>query len=105
VQAYITPEVLPHASISSDDETHSTEEPGCWYHPWHDSDVFTRMKDDVDATDGAGLDSDVGMARDGNDEDDADKQEDAEEEEDEEEEEEEDENENEDDGKEPWTIG
>jgi len=88
-------------SISSDDDTDSTELDG-ENDSERDSDVDMRMEDDVDAPDGVDLDGDVHMERDGEDEED-------EEEEDgnreEEVDEEEYEDEDEDNGKEPRTIG
>jgi hypothetical protein len=84
-------------SISSDDDTDSTESDGKY-----DSglDVDMCMEDDVDAQDGVDIDGDVDMERDGEDGED-------EEEEDEKEEEvvDEDEEKDEDNGKEPRTIG
>ena len=93
-------------SISSDDNTDSTESDG-EYDSEHDLDEHMGMQDYVDAPDGIDLDGDVDMERDSGDE-----EEENEEEEDEkqeykdveDEEEEEAENENEDDGKEPHTI-
>ena len=81
-------------SISSDDDTDSTEESDSEFDSELDPDVDMRMEDDVDAPDSVDLDGDVAMERDGNDDVEEDEQE-----EDEEEEEEED------DGKEPRTIG
>jgi len=94
---YLEPKAPRAVSMSSDDDTDSTEQSDSKYDSEHDSDVDMRMENDVDAPDGVELDGDVDMARDG----------DAEEEEDEEEENEEevDEDEEEDDGKEPRTIG
>ena len=80
-------------SISSDDDTDSTEESDSECDSELDPDLDMRMEDDVDAPDGVDLDGDVDMERDGDDQVEEDEQE-----EDEEEEEE-------DDGKEPRTIG
>jgi hypothetical protein len=110
-------------SISSDDDTDSTEESGSksYYRP--DSNVHLCMENDLDTMYSIDLDGDVDMARDGDDEKEEDGDEEDEEEEDEEEEEndndndndndydndndneDEDEDEDEDDGKEPQTIG
>jgi len=84
-------------SISSDDDTDSTESDGDYD---SELDVDMCMEDDVDAPDGVDIDGDVDMERDGEDGED-------EEEEDEREEEvvDEDKEEDEDNGKEPRTIG
>ena len=93
-------------SISSDDDTNSTEVSNSEYDSEHDSDVHMRMEDDVDAPDGVDLDGDVDMERDGDDEEEEDEEEeDEEKEDDDEEEEEEEEDKDEDDAKEPRTIG
>jgi len=101
-------------SISSDDDTDSTEKSDGEYDSEHDSDVDMCMEDDVDAPDGVDFDGDVDMERDGDDDEEEDNEEEDNEEEDEEKEdeeevEEEDEDEeqdkDEDDGKEPRTIG
>jgi len=98
-------------SISSDDDTDSTQKSDGKYDSEHDSDVDMRMEDDVDAPCAVDLDGDVDMERDGDDEEEEDEVEEDEEEEDEEEEDEEEEDEDEeqdeddDDGKEPRTIG
>jgi len=88
-------------SIFSEDDTDSTKL-DVEYDSEHESDVYKRMEDDVDALDGVDLDGDVDMERDGEDEEDH-------EEEDEKEEEAVDENEDEDEdedyGKDPGTIG
>jgi hypothetical protein len=86
-------------SISSDDDTDSTEKSDSEYDSELDPDVDMRMEDDVDAPDAVDLNGDVDMERDGDDD-----EEENEEEEDEEKEDEE-ENKDEDDGKEPQTIG
>jgi hypothetical protein len=83
-------------SISSDDDTDSTESDG-EYDSELDPDVDMRMEDDVDAPDGVDLDGDVDMERDGDDEEEEDEKK--------EDEEEEEVDEDEDDGKEPRTIG
>jgi hypothetical protein len=83
-------------SISSDDDTDSTESDG-EYDSELDPDVVMCIEDDVDAPDGVDLDGDVDMERDGDDE--------AEEDEKKEDEEEEEVDEDEDDGKEPRMIG
>jgi len=98
---YLEPEEPRAVSISSDDDTDSTEESDGKYDSVHDSDVDMCMENDVDALDGVELDGDVDMARDSDDE----EEEDEEEENEEEENEDEDEDEDEDDGKEPRTIG
>ena len=82
-------------SISSDDETDTTEESYIEYDSELDSDVDMRMEHDVDAPDGVDSDGDADMVTDGDDE----------EEEDEQEEDEEEEDEDKDDGNEPQTIG
>jgi len=84
-------------SISSDDDTDSTESNGDYD---SELDVDMCMEDDVDAPDGVDIDGDVDLERDGEDGED-------EEEEDEREEEvvDEDEEEDENNGKEPRTIG
>ena len=90
-------------SISSDDDTDSTELDG-EYDSELDPDVDMRMEDDVDAPDGVDLGGNVDMERDGDDdEEEDDGKEDDEEVEKEDEDEEEDLDE--DDGKEPRTIG
>jgi len=106
---YLEPEALPAVSISSDDDTDSTELDGK-YDSELDPDVDMRMEDDVDAPDSVDLDGDVDMERDSDDEEEEDKEEEDEKEEeevdeDEEEDKDEEEDEDEDDGKEPWTIG
>jgi hypothetical protein len=83
-------------SISSDDDTDSTESDG-EYDSELDPDVDMRMEDDVDAPEGVDLDGDVDMERDGDDEEEEDEKK--------EDEEEEEVDEDEDDGKEPRTIG
>jgi len=89
-------------SISSDDDTASTESDG-EYDSELDPDVDMRMEDDVDAPDGVDLDGDVDMERDGDDEEEEDEKKEDEEEEEVDENEEEDKDE--DDGKEHRTIG
>ena len=86
-------------SISSDDDTDSTEKSDGEYDSELDPDVDMRMEDDVDAPDGVDLDGDVDMERDGDDDEEEDEEEEDEEKEDEEE------DKDEDDGKEPRTIG
>ena len=89
-------------SISSDDDTDSTESDG-EYDSALDPDVDMRMGDDVDTPDGVDLDGDVDMNRDRDDEEEEDEKKDNEVEEEVGEDEEEDKDE--DDGKEPRTIG
>ena len=81
-------------SISSDDDTHTTESHSK-YDSQCDPDVDLCMEDDENKQDGIDIDCDVDMERD----------DDNYEEEDEEEEDEEEEDEDEDDGKEPRTTG
>jgi len=81
-------------SISSDDDTHTTESHSK-YDSQCDPDVDLCMEDDEDKLDGVDIYCNVDMERD----------DDNKEEEDEEEEDEEEEDEDEDDGKEPRTIG
>jgi len=88
-------------SISSDDDSHTTEESDGKYESEHDSDVDMCMVDDVDTLCGIDLDGNLDMAWDGDDEEKEDEEEKDEEEEDKDEEEAEDE----DDDKEPRTIG
>jgi len=106
---YLQPEASPAVSISSDDDTHSTEKSDSEYDSEHDSDVDMRMEDDVDTADGVDSDGDVDMERDCDDDEEEDDEEEDEEKEDEEEVEDEDEDEevdkDEDDGKQPRTIG
>jgi len=91
-------------SISSDDDTNSTEWDG-EYDSELDSDVDLRMDDDVDAPDGVDLDGIVDIERVGADENDEEGEDEKQEEEvDEDEEEDEDDDEDEDNGKEPQTI-
>jgi hypothetical protein len=82
-------------SISSEDDTNSTEESDSKFDLQLDPDVYMHKEDDVDAWDGVDLDGDVDMERDGDDEVQKEEQE----------EDEEDEDQDEDDGKEPRTIG
>jgi len=84
-------------SVSSDDDTNSTEESDGKYDPELDCVVDMRMEDDAETPDRVDFDGDVDMERDG--------ENDEEEDEQGEDEEEEDEDEEEDNGKEPWTIG
>jgi len=92
-------------SISSDDDTDSTEELDGQYDWKHDSDVGMRMEHDVDEPCGVDFDGDVDMERDDDDEEEEDKDEEDEVEKDEEEEDEDEEqDEDEDDCKEPRTI-
>jgi hypothetical protein len=82
-------------SISSEDDTESTESDGK-YDSELDPNVDMRMDDDVDAPDGIELEGDVDIERDSdNDEEDDEEKEDEEEVEDQ----------HEDDGKEPQTLG
>ena len=55
-------------TIASDDDTDSTKESVGKYDTALDSDVVMRMEDDVDAPDGIGLDGDVDIETDGDDE-------------------------------------
>jgi len=96
-QVLLEPEALPAMSISSDDDTDSTEESDGEYNSEHDSDVDMRREDDVDKIYGVVVNGVVDMVTDGDD----DLEEDEEEQDDEDEEEE---DENKDDGKEPRTI-
>ena len=75
-------------SISSDDDTDSSESDG-EYDSEHDSDVYMHMENDVHAPDGIDLHGDVDMERDGDNTEEDDEQEEDEEKEDEEEEDEE----------------
>jgi len=95
-QVYIEPEASPTMSISSDDDTDSTNLDGK-YDSELDGDMC--MEDDVDAPDSVDIEGDVDMRRDCEDEED-------EEEKDQKEEEvvEKDEEEDEDNGREPRTI-
>jgi len=101
-QVYLEPDASPAVSISSDDDTDSTESDG-EYDSELDPDVDMRMQDDVYALDGVDLDGDGDMERDGDDaeEEDEKKEDEKEEEVDEDEEE----NKDEDDGKEHRMIG
>jgi len=114
------PEVSPAVTISSGDDTDSTEESDGEYDSEHDSHVNMLVEDEVDAPYGTDLDCNVDMERDCNDvekedeqeedeheedEEKEDEQEEEMEEEEEEEEENEEEDEDEDDGKDPQTIG
>jgi len=96
-------------SISSNDETNSTQKSDGEYDSERDPHVHMPMEDDVDAPDGVDLDGDLDMERDGdNDEEEAEEEEDEEKEDEEvveEENEDEEEDKDEDDGKEPRTIG
>ena len=106
---YLETEASPTVSISSNDDTDSTEKLDGEYDSELDPDVDMRMEDDVEALDGVDLSSDFDMERDGDDDEEVAEEEEDEEKEDEEEVEEEDEDEeedkDEDDGKEPRTIG
>jgi hypothetical protein len=86
-------------SISSDDDTDSTEKSDGEYDSELDPDMDMRMEDDVDMPDGVDLDGDVDMETDGDDDEEEDQEEEDEDKEDKEE------DEDEDDGKEPRTIG
>ena len=100
---YLELEASPAMSISSEDDTNSTESDGQYYSELI-PDVDMRMQEDVDAPDGVDLDGDVDMGREGNDDEDKDKETEDEEvvqEEDEDKEQDQDE----DDGKEPQTLG
>jgi hypothetical protein len=99
---YLQPEASPVVSISSENDTNSTESDGK-YDSELDPDVDMRMEDDVDALDGVDLDGEVDMESDGDDEEEEDENKEDEEEEEVDEDEEEDKDE--DDGKEPRTIG
>jgi len=114
------PEVSPAVTISSGDDTDSTEESDGKYDSEHDSHVNMLVEDEVDAPYGTDLDCNVDMERDCNDvekedeqeedeheedEEKEDEQEEEMEEEEEEEEENEEEDEDEDDGKDPQTVG
>jgi hypothetical protein len=105
-QVYSEPEASPAVSISSSDDTNSTESDG-EYDSELDPDVDMCMEDDVDALDGVDLDGNVDMERNGEDEED--EEEEHEQEEDEKKEvvvdEDEEEDEDEDNGKVPRTIG
>jgi len=110
-RVYVETQALPAVSISSDDDTDSTESNGK-YHVERDPDVDMCMQDDVDALDGVDLDSNVDMERDGDGEEEEDQEEENQPKEDEEEkkedekdEEEEEEDKDDDDGKEPQMIG
>jgi len=98
-------------SISSDDDTDSTEESDGEYDSEPDSDVDMCMEDDVDAPYGVYFDGDGDIERDGDDEEEDEEEEDAEgkdekeEDEDDEEDKDDKEDEDEDDNKEPRTIG
>jgi hypothetical protein len=100
-RVYLYPEASPAVSISSHDDTDSTESDGK-YDSELDPDVDMRMEDDVDARDGVELDGDVDMERDSDDEEEEDEKKEDEEEEEVDEDEEEDKDE--DDGKEPRII-
>jgi hypothetical protein len=96
-------------SISSNDDTDSTEKSDGKYDSELNPDVDMRMEDDLDAADGVDLHGDVNMERDGDDDEEEDEEKQDEEKEDEVEVEEEDENEeediDEDDDNEPRTFG
>ena len=96
-------------SISSVDDTDSTNKSDGEYDSEYNSDVDMDMEDDVEAPEGVDLDGDVDMERDGDDDEEEDDEEEDEAKEDEEEVEQEDEDEeedkDEDDGKDPRTIG
>jgi len=64
-QVYLQPLALPTRSISSDDDTDSTEKLGSEYYLEPDSDEDMGMEDDGDALYSVDLDSDVNMERDG----------------------------------------
>jgi len=61
-ETYLEPEVSPAGSISSDDDTDSTELDG-EYDSELDRDVDMRIEYDVDAPDGGDLDGNVDMER------------------------------------------
>jgi len=103
-QVYLELEASPGMSISSDDDTNSTEKSDNQYHSKHDSEVDMHMEDDVDTPDGVDLDGDVDTERDGDDDEEEDDEEEDEMEVKEEDEDEEDDK-DEDDSKEPQTIG
>ena len=103
---YLDPEASPAMSISSDDDSDSTEELVGEYDSEHDFDVDMCIEDNVDAPYGGDSDGEVDLECDSDDEevDDEDEEDDEDkdgEEEDEDQEEDEDEN----DGNEPRTIG
>jgi len=116
-RVYVEPESSPALSISSDDDTNSTQQVDGKYDSEHDSDVDMCIEGDMDTPYGVDLDGNVAMERDGDDEEEDEwekdkEQEDEEEandEEQDEEEEEEDEDdeqdEDEDDGEEHRMIG
>jgi len=85
-RVYFEPEVLPAVSISSDDDTDSTESDG-EFDSEHDPDGDMPMNDDIDAPDGINLGGDMDMEWDRDDEEEEDKEEEDEEEKDEDEEE------------------
>jgi hypothetical protein len=64
-QVYLKAEALPTVSMSSDDDSDSTEGADGKYISTHNSNVDMSMADDVDAPYGGDLDSDVEMAWDG----------------------------------------
>jgi hypothetical protein len=96
-------------SISSDDDTDSSQKLDGEYDSEHDSHVDMHVEDVADVLHGVDLDSDVNIERDRDNDEEEDEEEEDEEKEDEQEVEEEDEQEeeekDEDDGKEPRTIG
>jgi hypothetical protein len=96
-------------SISSGNDTDSTEKSDGEYGSHHDSDLDMGMEDDVDTLEGVDLDSDVDMEREGDDDEEEDEEEEDEVKQHEEEVEEQDEDEvedkDEDDGKELRMIG
>jgi hypothetical protein len=102
----LEPEALPAVSISSNDETNTTEDTDFQYDSAHDYDVDVGMEDDAEAPHGVNLDCNVDVERHSNYETEEDEEEEDEEEVNEEEvNEEEEEDEYEDDGKEPRTFG
>jgi len=90
-------------SISSEDDTDSTESDG-EYDSELDPDVNMRLQDDVDTLDGVDLDGDVAKERDSDDDEGKDEEKEDEEEVEEDDEDEE-EDQDEDDDKEPRTLG
>jgi len=67
-RAYLVPESLPTVTISSDNDTDSAKESNGKYDSERNSDVDMCMEDDVDATDGVVLDSDVDLEMEDDDE-------------------------------------
>jgi hypothetical protein len=74
-RVYLELEALPAMSISSNDDTDSTEKLGGKYDSALDPDVGMRMADDVDAPDGIDINGVVYMERDGDDDEEEDEEE------------------------------